>query len=123
MAIQGPKGGKSQPEGLPDGFHKRNHRVSHAVAKGLRTRYIRKFADGAGRLEPGAYNRKIFDKILCQQGCVGIRFYPGLDEKGNVTLLFCGIDRYGNDILAGTIGDIPFRCPPMCSAPNGILHF
>jgi hypothetical protein len=108
---------------VPESFKTRNHRVSHQVARRLRLGYIKKYANKPGALITGAYNRKIFEKILGQQGCIGIRFYPGLDGKGKVTLLFCGIDRYANDILAGTIGDIPVRCPPMCSAPNGVLRF
>lgn len=123
MAMQKPK--PDQPKGgnVPESFHKRNHRVSHAVARRLRTRYLKKYAGRPGALVVGAYNRKIFEKILGQQGCIGIRFYPGLNDKGQVTLLYCGIDRYGNDILAGVIGDIPVTCPIMCSAANGVLHF
>jgi hypothetical protein len=122
MAMQKPQPDQPKRSNVPESFYKRNHRVSHAVARRLRSRYIKKYADRPGELVTGAYNRKIFQQILDQQGCIGIRFYPGLNDKGLVTLLFCGIDRYGNDILAGIIGDIPFTCPPMCSAPNGVLR-
>ena len=39
-------------------------------------------------------------------------------------MLFCGFDAKGNNILKGTIGDLPFRCPPFCPpVADGILAF
>ena len=85
---------------------------------------MKKYPGDKAPLEVGSYNRKIFDQILKQENCIGIRFYPGLDRSGRMTLLFCGVNGVtGNDILEGIIGDIPVRCPPMCSAGNGILNF
>lgn len=107
----------------PD-FGKRSHRVTHDQARKLRGRFLRKYPGKAVPLEIGSYHRKIFDTILAQEKCIGIRFYPGVDERGRLTLLFCGINgETGNDILEGTIGDIPVRCPIMCSGGNGILQF
>jgi hypothetical protein len=69
------------------------------------------------------YHREIFDKILGDRRCVGIRIYPGVDEEGQFSLLFCGFDSKGNNILVGTIGDTPFRCPPFCPGQDGVLGF
>lgn len=104
-------------------FGSRKHEVSHATARKYRKGYIEKYSRSPAALAPSVYGVNIFKKILRQKGCAGIRFYPGLDPKGQVTLLFCGVDRQGNDILEGTIGDIPWRCPPICSDANGILQF
>lgn len=109
---------------IPPEFGRRKHRVTHAKARELRDRYVKKYPGSKSILDIGSYHRKIFDTILAQPNCVGIRFYPGVDEEGRLTLLFCGVNgETGNDILEGTIGDIPVRCPIMCSGNNGILAF
>ena len=43
--------------------------------------------------------RAIIDHILAQPGCVGMRFYYGLNEEGQKTLVYAGIDQEGKDIL------------------------
>jgi hypothetical protein len=102
---------------------RRNHRITHEKARRMRQRYLKKYGSRPDALAPGAYGRAIFDRILGDPRTVGIRFYPGIDDEGRMTILFCGVDARGDDILVGTIGDEPFRCPPMCSRPNGVLFF
>jgi hypothetical protein len=128
MAMDSGKGpatgeGHEEPEATfpPEGG--KNHRITHDTARRLRRRYIDKWGNHPEQLIPGAYDRCIFDKILRDPRCEGIRFYPGIDDEGQITILFCGVDRHGQDILVGTIGDLPWRCPPMCSKPNGVLQF
>ncbi len=121
---KGPNQGDGHDEGEatfpPEGG--RNHRISHETARRMRLRYIEKYEGRPDALAPGAYDRAIFDKILRDPRCEGIRLYPGIDDSGQMTVLFCGVDRHGNDILVGTIGDEPWRCPPMCSKVNGVLQ-
>lgn len=97
-------------------FKTRSHRVTHAMAKRMRARYVKMFGDGRIAMRPGAYSRTIFDRILAQKGCVGIRLYPAMDGAGRQTTLIVGVDAKGNDILAGIIGDTPWLCPPFCSS-------
>lgn len=107
---------------FPFPYKRGRHEVSHADARRLRKRAIKALGnDGIGR--SAAYHRDIFDKILADERVVGLRFYPGIDDKGEVTLLYCGFDAKGNNVLAGTIGDLPYRCPPFCAAADGILEF
>ncbi|ULQ52892.1 hypothetical protein [Flavihumibacter fluvii] len=42
--------------------------------------------------------RNIIDEILAQPGCVGIRYYMGLNEIGEKTLVYVGIDSF-NQII------------------------
>ncbi|MFN0181832.1 MAG: hypothetical protein ACKVZ0_23750 [Gemmatimonadales bacterium] len=125
MATRRPKDDDEKP---PTGrihpkFGARKHHVGHRTAQTYRQRFLKKYARKKAPLGVAAYNRAIFDTILAQEGCVGIRFYPGIDAEGRLTLLFCGVHAEGGDILAGTIGDTPWRCPPWCSDVNGILRF
>jgi len=47
--------------------------------------------------------RNIIDQILTQPGCVGMRFYYGLNEDGIKTLVYVGIDADGKDIVKRTV--------------------
>ena len=60
---------------------------------------------------------KIIEKILKQQGCVGIRCYYALDEKGVQQLIIVGADKDENDLYEGIIAEVSLPCPPFC--PNG----
>jgi hypothetical protein len=42
--------------------------------------------------------RNIIDRILAQPGCVGLRFYNAINEIGQTTLVYAGVDAQGNDI-------------------------
>ncbi|MDX2056669.1 MAG: hypothetical protein SFV24_02605 [Gemmatimonadales bacterium] len=102
---------------------KSQHQITHAQARRMRKRFLGLYGDKSGVGSPLAYGRNIFDKILKDERVEGIRFYAGIDDEGRYTLLFCGIDAKGNDVLVGTIGDEPWRCPPFCSVTNGVLQF
>jgi hypothetical protein len=43
--------------------------------------------------------KDILTQILDQPGCAGIRFYNGINEKGQKTLVYIGIDAEGKDII------------------------
>ena len=80
------------------------------------------------------FERAAFDKILAQDGCVGVRIYYGMDDDLQVSLILIGVDRNGQDIQKtggnlskkkdGDISDDPImafsgglRCPPNCEPP------
>lgn len=130
--MQGPKrsGGRkdgargaSKPPKFPYRYTPGQHEVTHAQARRMRNRALEVYGTvGIGSAQ--GYHREIFDKILADARCVGIRIYPSVDGEGQFTLLFCGFDSKGNNILVGTIGDTPFRCPPFCPpVRDGILGF
>lgn len=47
--------------------------------------------------------RNIIEKILAQPGCVGMRFYYGINAEGQKTLVYMGIDANGQDIVKHTV--------------------
>src|SRR5580692_1782666 len=47
--------------------------------------------------------RNIIEHILAQPGCVGMRFYYGLNEDGIKTLVYVGIDAEGKDLVKRTV--------------------
>jgi hypothetical protein len=49
--------------------------------------------------------KNILEQILAQPGCAGIRFYNGINEKGQKTLVYVGMDAAGNDIMETVVVD------------------
>jgi len=56
-----------------------------------------------------------FEKILAQDGCVGVRLYYGKRKDGSPTLVAVGVDQNGNDITKGVLADKMPSCPPFCA--------
>jgi hypothetical protein len=54
--------------------------------------------------------RNIIEKILAQPGCVGMRFYYGLNEEGQKTMVYMGMDAdgkaLGQQTVVSTSGEI-----------------
>ena len=46
--------------------------------------------------------KNIIDKIMAQPGCAGLRIVEAVNEFGNKTLVYVGIDEKGNNILEYT---------------------
>ena len=65
------------------------------------------------------YFGEVLLKNICNQtGCVGIRFYHGIDTNGAPQLVAVGVDANGDDMTAGKIGDRSYPCPNYCSKSN-----
>lgn len=60
--------------------------------------------------------------LLAQTGCVGLRFYHGIDASGLKQLVVVGVDKNENDLASGTclILDKSILCPPQCGTANGL---
>jgi len=43
--------------------------------------------------------KNVIDQILAQPGCVGMRFFDAINEVGEKTLVYAGIDEKGNTII------------------------
>jgi hypothetical protein len=61
------------------------------------------FVKGYRQAHPGelagyTLGRNIIEKILAQPGCVGMNFHYGLNEEGQKTLVYVGIDAEGKDL-------------------------
>jgi len=67
-------------------------------------------------IKGGFFGRNIFDKILAQDGCVGIRFYYAQRDDGGSTIVLVGVDIAANDMTGGVLGDIVIPCPPYCGS-------
>lgn len=64
------------------------------------------------------FGRDILNEILNQEGCMGIRVYHALDEKGNRQLIMVGADAEEKDMYNGIIAERSVTCPPFCGNGN-----
>ena len=98
---------------------KEEHEISLEEAKKLLTNY-RKARPGA--VKAHFFGRDIIDKILSQDGCVGVRIYYGFDDDEKPQLVLVGTDKDEKDLYNGIFGEVSRPCPPFCGPPNGPLN-
>lgn len=93
---------------------------NHVVTLEQAVKFIQNFKSHptAPTIKGGHFARNIFEKILAQPGCVGIRYYYAALDDGSPTMVLVGVDNNGNDIESGVIAEAIFPCPPICGSPN-----
>jgi hypothetical protein len=64
------------------------------------------------------YSSNVYNDLMDQEGCVGIRIYNALDANGNMTNVLVGVDEHGNDLFKGIVYDSGRRTPPAPISPN-----
>jgi hypothetical protein len=76
----------------------------------------------AGEIIGGFFGREAIEEILNQHGCVGIRYYYGLDANGQKVLVLVGTDANENDLADEANGHVCMEasipCPNRCSTAN-----
>lgn len=70
------------------------------------------------------FGTEIIQQLLNESGCVGIRIYYALDDKGVKKLLLVGVDAAGEDLRpsegatmgegGNIVADFSFPCPDYC---------
>ena len=66
------------------------------------------------------YTADVYEDLLAQTDCVGIRIYNAINEDGKLTNILVGVDRFGNDMTTGKVYDNGHRCPSSCSITNSL---
>lgn len=76
--------------------------ISHELA----TEFISSFQEAnPGEVKWFCMGKNILEAILAQPGCTGIRFYNGINEKGQKTLVYIGMDADGKDLVKKVVVD------------------
>jgi hypothetical protein len=93
---------------------------NHVVTLDQAVRFIQNFKNSptAPSIKGAYFSRDIFDQILAQPGCSGIRYYHAKKDDGTATIVLAGVDGAGNDMTHGVLGETGWPCPPLCGAPN-----
>jgi hypothetical protein len=74
--------------------------IDHELAKKLINSYKDTYPESFTAVVIG---RNIIDQMLAQPGCVGIRFIDAINEEGQKTLVYIGVDSDGKDILKNVV--------------------
>lgn len=93
---------------------KENHAITLEQAQAMVRRWRGQRTALPG--DPGCefFGREILERILAQDGCVGLRIYHGRNNKGQHTLVLVGTDADGAELSAGVIAEEGLPCPPYC---------
>ena len=65
-------------------------------------------------IKGGYFGQAIYNEILAQPGCVGIRSYYGQHDDGSPAIVMVGVLADGSELINGTIAEELTPCPPMC---------
>ncbi len=97
-------------------------REDHAITVDQAVKFIGNFRNKpvAPNTKGAYFGRNIFDKILSQNGCVGIRYYYAATDSGVPTIVLVGVDSTGNDQMNGILGEMTYPCPPWCAPTNAL---
>jgi hypothetical protein len=88
---------------------------NHVVTLDQAIKYVDNYAKAPKlSIKGGYFDRSIFDKILAQSGCIGVRFYYGQKDDGSPTIVLVGVDSKNQDLVGGILGEDIIPCPPMC---------
>src|ERR1700761_1494998 len=78
--------------------------IGEEISHELATDFVKSFRSAhPDEIAGYTVGRNIIDQILAQPGCVGLRFYNALNEAGQKTLVYVGIDADGKDIVEQTV--------------------
>jgi hypothetical protein len=96
---------------------------------GKMTRRYRQIHLLPGYIKGGLFPKAVIQTLLDQPGCVGMRFYYGINDDFRQALILVGVDAAGNDMVTEPSGGLPGNvcldvsapCPPLCSV-NNILN-
>ena len=94
-----------------------DHEIGLTEARELIGRWKRA---NPGKASAAAFTRVAFDRILAQDGCVGVRMYYALKPEGTITLVLVGVDVFGHDLDGGELGEEAFPCPPFCPMDSAL---
>lgn len=94
---------------------KENHDFTLTEAAAWTSNYRNQFPDD---VKGHYFGQQALKSILDQAGCVGLRIYYALDDRGNKQLILVGVDNDENDLYEGLIAERSITCPPFCGVSN-----
>lgn len=93
-----------------------DHDISLALAAEYTANYRRTVS--SNEKKGGYFGKDALLELLNQEGCVGFRYYYGLDEKGKKVLILVGVNSEASDLVEGKLLERSWPCPSICSGVN-----
>src|SRR5262245_55587198 len=95
-----------------------DHDISLADAAAMTKAY--RMSMPTGSRKGGFFGRDGIESLLAQEGCVGIRYYHGLDSRGEPVIILVGTDENEDDLVDGRLLEFAIPCPNQCGASNAL---
>jgi len=95
-----------------------NHNISLDEASTM-TKLYRQSLPVASR-KGGFFGRDAIESVLAQADCVGIRYYHGINSKGEPVIILVGTDANEDDLVNGLLLEFAIPCPNQCGASNSL---
>ncbi|PJJ60740.1 hypothetical protein [Hymenobacter chitinivorans] len=70
----------------------------------------------------GYYSAYVYNNLMEQPGCLGIRLYNGIKEDKSECYVLVGVNEKGNDMTDGLIYDLSAPCPPTCRVESPLMQ-
>jgi|GEM_PF-1204685 len=93
------------------------HVVSLEEAAEFTARYRAQMDEGETKIG-GMFARSAIDRIMNQDGVMGLRYYHGLNAEGENVIVLVGVDKDNRDMLHGELAEMALPCPPFCFDEN-----
>ena len=93
-----------------------DHDISLADAAVMTKLYRQSLPEGS--CKGGFFGRDAIESLLAQDDCVGIRYYHGIDSKGEPVIILVGVDENEDDLIDGQLLEFAIPCPNQCGAGN-----
>jgi len=94
-----------------------DHDIGLTEAREMIGRWKRANPDKASA---SATTKVALERVLGQEGCVGVRAYFALNTDMTMTLVYVGVDDFGNDLDDGELAERTFLCPPFCAMDSAL---
>lgn len=109
----------ADPQLSPEG-HYCGTSADHAIPLETAGQYTARYREQADPWQPhgGFFGRAEVLRVLCQNGCVGIRYWFGANEDGTRVIVMSGVDGYGQAMISGLFIEMSSLCPPLCGDLN-----
>lgn len=72
----------------------------------------------AGSRKGGFFSRTAIESILADSNCVGIRYYHGINNRGEPVIILVGADANEDDLTTGALLEFAIPCPTQCGSSN-----
>ncbi|MBL0341323.1 MAG: hypothetical protein IPP71_10515 [Bacteroidetes bacterium] len=99
---------------MPTGHE--NHYISLAEAATMTARFRESITPG--NKIAGYFGGDAIREILDQDGCVGMRYYYGLNSDEKPVLILVGVTADNDDLYQGKLAEMSLPCPDYCATDN-----
>jgi hypothetical protein len=101
-----------------------NHDITFAAAGALTKKY--RDNNPANAIKGGFFGREAIEALLAEDGCVGIRYYHGINSDNKPVIVLVATDTNENDLVNEALEheckEMGIPCPNQCGANNILNH-